>query len=132
MLGISFFFSPLSGWNIEAAHNCQFAWRQVRTYGHSNLRWWPWTTQRQATSTSPRLHHTLNAEASALAWLLCNGDGLATAQPKKNIVLCYRMAGGAASHSDPKFVSREKLPPIPHTRGYVAGGGQNTVAATPH
>ena len=67
-----------------------------------------------------------------MALLLCNGDGLATARPKKIIVLCYRVVGGAASYSDPKFVSRKTLPPIPHTTGYVTGRGQNKVGATPH
>ena len=102
----------------------------MRTYGHSNLRWWPWSTQHQATSTSPRLHHTFNALASKLAMLLCNGDGLATARPKKNVVLCYRVTGGAASHSDPKFVSRETLPPIP-TPGGMLGGVAKTKLAPP-
>ena len=55
---------PLSGWNIQVANTIAgWGWRQVRRYGHSNLRWWPWTTQCQGTSTSPRLHHTFNIQA---------------------------------------------------------------------
>ena len=61
---ISFLFFSLSGCNIEVVGTITgWRWRQVRTYGHSNLRWWPWTTRHQATSTSPRLHLTYNAQA---------------------------------------------------------------------
>ena len=45
-------------------------------------------------------------------------------------MLCYRVGGGAAAYLDQKFVSQETLPPIPHTHGYVAGGGQYKVRAT--
>ena len=61
---ISFFSFPPSPAGIFKLHTIAgWGWRQVGTYGHGNLRWWPWTTQRQATSTSPRLHHTFNAQA---------------------------------------------------------------------
>ena len=51
-------------------------------------------------------------------------DGVAIAWPKKIIVLCYRVAGGVASQSHPKFASQQTLPPVPHTR--VCGGGRDT------
>ena len=57
----SFFPAPTGILKLHTTAGCG-RW-QVRTHGHSNLRWWPQTTQRQATSTSPRLHHTVNAQA---------------------------------------------------------------------
>ena len=58
-----FSFSPSLAGILNLHTTAGRGWWQVRTYGHSNLRWWPWTTHRQATSTSPRLHHTFNAQA---------------------------------------------------------------------
>ena len=53
---------------------------------------------------------------------------------KKSVLQCYRVAGGAASHSDPKFVSSDKLPPIPPPPpwGYDTGGGHYRDRAAPH
>ena len=76
-----------------------------------------------------RPHSSLFSFPPSLAGIL-KTRWISHSPARKILVLCYRVAVGVALHLDPKFVSRQMLPPTPQAMRYVARGGQHKVRAT--
>ena len=109
-----FSFPPSPAGILKLYTTASWRWRQVRTYGHSNLRWWPWTMHARLQAPLPaytthsmqklnlrtsivplqgrRISHS-SAKENYCDVLLCDGWCGLTLGPK----IC--LAGNIATHT---------------------------------